>query len=91
MSNIQGMDVDQVTSIAHQLHNQAEQIQTVINTINGLVNQLPGVWHGKDATEFEGWWNNQHRPALQNAAAAIDGLHQSALNNVSQQQQASGS
>lgn len=86
----QGMDVPQVQSIGNQLKHQADQINSVISAINGLVSQLPGVWHGKDATEFESWWNTQHRPALQNAAQAVAGLGQSALNNAQDQINASG-
>jgi uncharacterized protein YukE len=85
----EGMDVDQVTGVANQLGHQADQIDNVISSINGLVSQLSGIWQGKDATEFEGWWNNQHMPALKHASEAVHGLRQSALNNVSAQQQAS--
>ena len=44
----------------------------------------------RQASEFAGWWRQQHRPALVEAQIAVDGLHQSALNNVAQQEQASG-
>jgi len=81
----EGMDVAHVQSIGNQLKHQSEQINSVIAAINSLVGQLPGVWHGKDATEFENWWNTQHRPALQHAAQAVAGLGQSALNNAQDQ------
>ncbi|MDX6245911.1 MAG: hypothetical protein QOE76_3634 [Frankiales bacterium] len=87
----EGMDVDQVSNAGQQLKHQAEQINTVINTINGLVSHLGQVWHGKDATDFEGWWNSQHRPALVAAAQAIEGLGQSALNNAEAQRTTSQS
>jgi uncharacterized protein YukE len=87
----EGMDVDQVTRIGHQLNAQGDQIDHVINAINGMVQSLAGVWHGKDATEFESWWNNQHRPGLQAASHAIHGLGQSALNNAAAQTQVSNS
>lgn len=80
-----GMDPDQVISIGNQLNQQGDQINNVIAAINGLVGQLQGVWQGKDAREFEGWWNSQHRPALQQAAEAIRGLGQSAHNNAQAQ------
>lgn len=91
MTNFEGMDVDQVSSIANQLSAQGDAIDHVITTISGLVNGLPGVWKGKDATEFEGWWNNQHRPALTQASQAVHGLATSARNNVAAQQNASNS
>ncbi len=85
----EGMDVDQVTHIGNQLKVQGDQIDHVIGTINGLVQSLSGIWQGRDATEFENWWHNQHRPGLQAASAAIHGLGQSALNNASAQTQVS--
>lgn len=85
----EGMDVDAVTQAAGQLGQQADAINGVINAINGVVQNLPNIWKGQDATQFEGWWDSQHRPALQQAEEAIRGLRQSALNNVSQQQGAS--
>jgi uncharacterized protein YukE len=87
----EGMDVAQVTNVGNQLRHQGDQIDQIVSAINGLVGQLPGIWHGKDATEFEGWWTQQHRPALQAASAAIHGLGQSALNNASAQQSVSNS
>jgi uncharacterized protein YukE len=84
------MDVDAVLHTSTQLKSQGEAIQHVITTVNQLVNQLPNIWKGKDAAEFEGWWNNQHRPALQHAADAIHGLGQSAYNNAQDQIAASG-
>lgn len=85
-----GMDVDQVRSLANQLHQQAEAIQSVIGNIDRIVSQLQSAWQGQDARQFADWWNSQHKPALHNAQNAIDGLHQSALNNASEQQEVSG-
>ena len=85
MAGFEGMDIAHVQSIGNQLKHQADQINSVVAAINSLVAQLPGVWHGKDATEFENWWNTQHRPHLQQAAAAVQGLGQSALNNATDQ------
>ena len=81
----EGMDTAQVMNVGQQLKNQGDQINNVIAAINGLVGQLSGIWHGKDATEFESWWNTQHRPALQSAATAVHGLGQSATNNATEQ------
>lgn len=85
----EGMDVAEVQSLAGQLHNQAESIGQVVAAIDSLIGQLEGVWRGADATEFAGWWQQQHKPHLLNAQAAIDGLHQSALNNAQAQIDAS--
>lgn len=88
--SIVGMDVDAVEGLAGQLEHQAAAIDGVINQINNLISQLQGVWKGHDAVEFEGWWNQQHRPALASAREAISGLGQSARNNASAQRDASG-
>ena len=87
----EGMDVDAVSNVAAGLDREADAIHQVIQAINSMVGQLPGIWKGQDASEFEGWWNNQHRPALQAAHDAIHGLAVSARNNVSAQQNASNS
>jgi|GEM_PF-834662 len=87
---MEGMDVGEVESLGHQLMNQGNTIQTVINAIDGIVNTMESVWKGHDATEFMGWWQSQHRPALENVESAVHGLGQSALNNAQQQIDASG-
>ncbi len=85
----EGMDTEEVRSLAGQLQNQANNITTVMSTIDSIVSSMENVWKGKDATDFQGWWTQQHRPALHNAEVAIMGLHQSALNNAAAQDQAS--
>jgi WXG100 family type VII secretion target len=84
------MDVEAVERLAGQLEHQAAAIDGVVNHINSLVGQLQGVWKGHDATEFENWWNQQHRPALIHARDAINGLGQSAKNNAADQRNVSG-
>lgn len=80
-----GMDVEQVQQLGNNLKNQAEAIQGVINAVNGLVDNSQAIWKGKDAGDFLGWWNNEHRPALERVRQAVDGLGQSALNNAEDQ------
>jgi WXG100 family type VII secretion target len=84
------MDIAQVQGLGRQLQGQADQINSIISSINSLVSQLRAAWEGKDAQEFEGWWQQQHRPHLQQASEAIRGLGQSALNNAQEQMNASG-
>jgi uncharacterized protein YukE len=81
----EGMDVDAVETIAKQLQHQADQIHSVISTVDGLINQAEGAWKGGDATQFRDWWTSQHRPALTQAGEAVRGLGQSAMNNASEQ------
>lgn len=80
-----GMDVEAVTGLGHQLQNQADAINQVIATVDGIVSQLEGAWQGNDARQFADWWNSQHKPALHNAEEAVRGLGQSAINNANDQ------
>ena len=91
MANLtHGMNVDQVENLARQLKGKASEVDALANGINALIDQLQASWKGQDATEFKGWWDSQHRPALQHLRDAIDGLGQSALNNANEQRQVSG-
>ena len=91
MANLtHGMNVDQVENLGRQLQGKGDEIDALMNAINGLIDQLQTEWKGQDATEFKGWWDSQHRPALQALRDAIKGLGQSALNNASEQRQVSG-
>ncbi len=80
-----GMNIPEVESLGHQLINQSNTIESVISAVDGLINTIDSVWKGPDATAFVGWWHSQHRPNLVNAASAVQGLGQSALNNAQQQ------
>ena len=85
----EGMDVAEVQTLAHQLQQEGNEIEAEIRAVNSIIAQLIEVWSGPDAVQFEGWWNQQHRPALHAAADAVTGLGQSALNNAQQQIDAS--
>ena len=85
-----GMDPDVVERIGTQLKSQAQQIESVIHAIEGLIGEARAAWEGPDAQQFNDWWNSQHRPALTNAQQAIDGLGQSAMNNAADQRAVSG-
>jgi surface antigen/uncharacterized protein YukE len=89
MSTHEGLDVDVVQRGGAALKTQAQHLDGIIHAINGIVANLEHVWHGHNAQTFAGWWQQQHRPALTAASAAISGLGQSALNNASEQAQAS--
>lgn len=80
-----GMDVEAVQQLGNDLKQQAEAVQQVINAVNGLVNHSQDIWKGKDASEFLGYWEQQHRPALDAVRQAVEGLGQSAQNNAQEQ------
>ena len=86
-----GMDVEEIETVAQQLHSQAEQIGQVISTIEGLIGQAEGAWKGDDAARFKDEWGCQHRPALQQAQQAIENLGTAARNNAARQRDTSSS
>ncbi|WP_328354366.1 CHAP domain-containing protein [Mycobacterium sp. NBC_00419] len=86
-----GMDVDQVEQTGRQLKQHAASIDTLVSQLDKVVNALPAVWQGPDAQRFVSEWWPQHRQSLTSAQSHIEGLGQSALNNVSEQRQASAS
>lgn len=85
----EGMDVDAVEAIGRQLQGLADQIANVQGQINGKVQQLPGLWDGKDAQVFVQEWWPQHQKTLHAVAESVRGLGQSALNNAAEQRQVS--
>ena len=85
-----GMDDAEVERVGNSLKTQANQLHDVMNQIGTLVSQAVAAWEGNDAVQFQDWWNSQHKPALEQARQAIEGLGQSALNNVAAQRQVSG-
>ena len=90
MSQFLGMNPDQVEQIGRDLKGQAGQIAAVISKVNSLVSRSQSEWKGKDATDFAGWWNNEHRPRLTELQHKLEGLGQAALNNASEQRNVSG-
>lgn len=85
MANFSGMDIGAVETLSKDLRHQADQINSVIAAIDGLVGKMPDIWKGHDADQFAGWWRDQHRKALHAAEEAIGGLSQSAHNNAREQ------
>ena len=84
------MDDAEVERVGNSLSTQANQLPDVMNQIGTLVSQAVAVWEGNDALQFQDWWNSQHKPALEQARQAIEGLGRSALNNVAAKRDVSG-
>ena len=84
---IQGMDPEAVRSFATQLSTDAENIDTIVNS---LTSQLGGVqWIGADASRFTGDWESTYRPQLQSVSNALRDAATVANANATQQEQAS--
>lgn len=84
-----GMDPAVVRDIGHRLKAQASDVGSIVATIDRLVRQSAGTWDGAKSRQFQDSWQSNYRPALYRAQQSLDGLGQSALNNASEQEQAS--
>jgi len=85
-----GMDSGAIRTLAGHIRGQADGITHVVSAVDRIVSQLGQSWHGSDASEFIGWWQQTHRPSLIQAEQTLAGLAQSADNNAGQQDAASG-
>jgi WXG100 family type VII secretion target len=84
-----GLDVQQVRQLSKQLTNQAETIQSTLNT---LTSSLQGTqWTGPDAEKFRNEWSTSHTSALKNVINALQEAGQLASRNAESQEQASNS
>ena len=85
-----GMDVDAVESVGRQLKQSADAVNGIVSGIDKTVNGLLQVWDGPDAQRFvqQSW--PTFRKSLVAAQTTVEGLGQSALNNASEQREASG-
>ncbi len=88
MSFTHGMNVEQVSQLGRTLQAKADEITTMIGQIDGQLNGT--TWEGPDAQQFKGQWWPEHKGHLQQVAEQIRGFGQSALNNASEQEAASG-
>lgn len=88
MANIShGMNIGEVRDLAGKLKQISQEINGMVNMLNGKVNSTS--WVGPDATKFKSDWWPQHRQHLQKMATDLDGFGQSALNNATEQENVS--
>ncbi|MCU1578468.1 MAG: 28, gp28 [Rhodoglobus sp.] len=85
-----GMDVDQVAAAGKALKERAAEIDTLVSKLDGIVRSIHGVWEGPDSDQFVNDWWPEHKKTLVAASSHVAGLGQSALNNASEQRDASG-
>ena len=84
----EGMDVDAVGAIYHQMTSLAQQLESIVSSMPGLVSNLEGAWKGPDAQQFAAQWPS-HQAQLQNALAGIQEICAHTQANLVQQQQTS--
>jgi len=84
-----GMDVEAVENVGRQQKQSAASVDQVVGGLDKTVNGLLQLWEGPDAQRFVQSWPT-FRKSLIAAQASVAGLGQSALNNASEQRDASG-
>ena len=90
MSNLTGMDVDEVQRLAADLERQAATLDHIVASINNLVAHGSPIWSGPDFHQFQEWWSSKYRLSMQSVTDSVRGLGQSAKNNAKDQVSASG-
>lgn len=85
-----GMEVDQVAAAGKALKDRAAEIDSLVAKLDGIVRTMPSVWDGPDSQQFVNDWWPEHKRTLVAASSHVAGLGQSALNNASEQREASG-
>lgn len=83
-----GMDLAAVEEMGRALQARADDIDRIVGDIDALVASVE--WIGQDGETFRHEWWPQHRSRVQAVAESVRGLGTSALNNASEQSDASG-
>jgi len=90
MAITHGMDPEAVRQLGNRLQQTySPEIENLMRQMEQMVNNTSSTWVGPDAERFRGWWPEK-RAALQAIANDLHGFGQAALNNVSEQEGASG-
>ena len=88
MAVTHGMNIEEVRALGYKLQAMQGEIDGIINRLNAEVNGT--TWVGPDASEFKGTWWPEHSKRLRQMGTDLHGFGQSAMNNASAQEQASG-
>jgi uncharacterized protein YukE len=88
MANItHGMDPEAVKKFASRMRDNAEKIDTIVQSLGKELAQV--AWQGPDRTRFENEWRGQHTSALKKAATELHDAAKLADKNAKEQQDAS--
>ena len=87
--NLEGMDVDQVDSLARRMDIHTRTLESIAAVLGGLAAELSHLWRGPAAATFQHDCETLHRPAITAAANAVSDLHQHLVANLAQQVRAS--
>ena len=84
---VYGMDIEQVRSLAAQLGQKADQIDSLISEVTSKLGATD--WTGPDANQFRSDWSGTLTTQLRSVAQTLRDTQQRATQNASQQEQAS--
>lgn len=87
MSQMYGMSISEVQSLASQLDQKAGEIETIITTITSTLGSTQ--WVGPDATAFRSEWEGTHTAQLRNVVTALRDTATVARKNAQMQQETS--
>jgi uncharacterized protein YukE len=85
----EGMDADQLRSLAAQIDTDAQTLSGLLTTMTGVVAELTLFWRGPMVAVFEQDWQAKYRPSLLAASDTLTALHKHLVSNISQQTSAS--
>lgn len=89
MTNMWGLDVQQVRQLSSQLNQKAGEIESALSTLTSALGNTQ--WEGPDATNFRNDWSGQHTSALRQVIQALRDAATKAQQNASAQEQVSNS
>ena len=84
---VYGMDIEQVRSLAAQLGQKADQIDSLISEVTSKLGATD--WTGPDDNQFRSDWSGTLTTQLRSVAQTLRDTQQRATQNASQQEQAS--
>ena len=87
MSNVWGLDVQQVRDLATNLDREADSIDQILSKLTGILSNTQ--WTGPDATQFRNDWQSSHATSLRKVAEALRAVSSQARSNASAQEQTS--
>lgn len=87
MSNVWGLDVQQVRDLATNLDREADTIDQLLSRLTGVLNNTQ--WTGPDANQFRNDWTGTHSTSLRNVSKNIRETAARARTNAQSQEQAS--
>jgi surface antigen len=82
------MSIEEVRALGQDLQSRAGNVDDIMGILERVV--MNAAWVGPDARRFKDQWWPEHRARLRKVSEDLRGFGQSALNNASEQEQASG-